>query len=202
MKAIVFDFGNVIGFFDHRVALNKLTPFTDMAVADMLMTVYGGELEVAFESGRIGTAEFLRQFRELCRLTCADDFLCAAVADIFRPNEPVCALIPRLKAAGYRLLLGSNTNEVHAAHFRQQFADTLRHFDVLVLSHEAQVRKPLPGFFEFCQRLTGCAPHECVFIDDLAGNVAGAVACGWHGIVYLDPQDLAARLKKLGVRWE
>jgi FMN phosphatase YigB (HAD superfamily) len=39
-----------------------------------------------------------------------------------------------------------------------------------------------------------------VFIDDLAANVAGAVACGWHGVVYIDPEDLQARLKQLGVR--
>jgi hypothetical protein len=40
-----------------------------------------------------------------------------------------------------------------------------------------------------------------VFIDDLPANVAGAVACGWHGIVYLDAEDLVARLRQLGVRF-
>ena len=104
MKAIVFDFGNVLGFFDHQRTLTKLTPFTDMSPAEMLMAVYGAELEDAFESGQVSAAEFLRQYRERCRLNCAEEFLRAAVADIFQPNEPVCALVPRLKAAGYTLL--------------------------------------------------------------------------------------------------
>ncbi len=51
MKTIVFDFGNVLGFFDHYRTLNKLTPYTDMAAADMLAAVYGAELEDDFESG-------------------------------------------------------------------------------------------------------------------------------------------------------
>jgi putative hydrolase of the HAD superfamily len=201
MKAVVFDFGNVIAFFDHQRTLGKLTPYTDMSADAMLAAVYGADLEDAFESGRMSGAEFLRHFRELCRLTCDDAFLHAACADIFWANEPVCALVPGLKAAGYKLVLGSNTNEIHAAHFRRQFADTLRHFDGLVLSHEAGVRKPRRGFFDNCQRLAGCAAHECVFIDDLAANVAGATACGWHGIVYRDDTELQGRLSDLGVRW-
>ena len=41
-----------------------------------------------------------------------------------------------------------------------------------------------------------------LFIDDLPANVQGAVECGWQGIVFLDAEDLKARLIKLGIRWE
>jgi glucose-1-phosphatase len=68
IEAIVFDFGQVIGFFDHGRTLAKLAPFTDMPPQEMYATIYGGELEDAFESGRIGEAEFLHRFREQCRL--------------------------------------------------------------------------------------------------------------------------------------
>src|SRR5256885_2082428 len=112
MKAIVFDFGNVIGYFDHRRTLTKLTAFTDLKPEEMLDRVYGTDLEDDFDTGRVSAAEFLQRFRDLCRLTCDDELLRAAVADIFWPNEPVCVLPPRLKAAGYTLLLGSNTNEI------------------------------------------------------------------------------------------
>jgi putative hydrolase of the HAD superfamily len=199
MRAIVFDFGNVVGFFDHYQTLNKLTAHTDMTAQAMYAAVFDSDLEDAFESGRLTVPQFLGRFRELCGLRCEDEYLNAACADIFRPNPEVCALLPRLKPH-YRLLLGSNTNELHAVQFRRQFADVLRYFDHLVLSFEIGVRKPRPGFFEHCQRLAGCPPQECLFIDDLPANVEGARACGWHGIVYKGIDDLGGQLKALGIR--
>ena len=132
------------------------------------------------------------------RLRCPDEFVRTTYGDIFSLNEEVCALLPRLKAR-YRLLLGSNTTELHTLQFTRQFADILRHFDALVLSFQIGVRKPQPGFFDHCRRLAGCDAEECLFIDDLAANVAGAVACGWQGIVYQGIYDLRQRLAALGV---
>jgi putative hydrolase of the HAD superfamily len=198
MRAIVFDFGNVVGYFDHYRALNKLTRYTDLSPRAMYELAYASDLEDAFESGRIGVTEFLQRVRTLCRLTCDDEILSAACADIFWPNADVCALLPALTPR-YRLLLGSNTNELHARQFRRQFADALRHFDHLVLSHEVGVRKPRAAFFEHCRRLAGCDAAECLFIDDLPANVEGARACGWHGIVYTGIDDLRRRMAALGV---
>src|SRR5207244_2214206 len=96
-----------------------------------------------------------------------------AFGDIFWPNDEVCALVPRLKER-YRLLLGSNTTELHARRFRQQFADILGHLDALVLSYEVGARKPKAAFFEHCQRQAGCESHQCLFIDDLSANIEGA----------------------------
>src|SRR5579862_3523290 len=107
IKTIAFDFGQVIGFFDHGRTLGKLTAHTDMTEQQMYAAVYDGELEDAFESGRIGEREFLTRFRALCRLRCDEDFLGAAIADIFWPNDALCALLAQLKQS-YRLVLGSN----------------------------------------------------------------------------------------------
>jgi len=198
LKTIVFDFGNVIGFFDYRITTERLARYSHLSADDIQRFIYGGKLEDAYESGRITSADFLRRVRHGCGLTCPDEVLAPAFADMFRPNLEVCALVPRLKPH-YSLLLGSNTNELHSRHFVRQFADTLRHFDALVLSHEVGARKPRPEFFQHAQRLAGCAPEECLFIDDLPANVAGARALGWQGIVYSAVVDLAAELAKLGV---
>ena len=198
IQTIVFDFGNVVGRFDYGRTLESLRRHTDLTPQEIRAAIYAAELEDAYESGRLSTAEFLAKVRAVCRLNCADEVLRAAWCDIFWPNEEVCALIPQLKPR-YRLLLGSNTNELHAGHFRRQFADTLRHFDALVLSHEVGARKPRPAFFEHCQRLAGCGPEGCLFIDDLPANVAGARACGWHGIVFTGAADLRTHLADLGV---
>ena len=198
IKSIVFDFGNVIGCFDHELVYQKLVPLAGVPSETLRSVLFDARLEDDYESGRVITAELLRHVRGACGFRCADDELIAAYADMFWPNQPVCDLVPRLKPR-YRLLLLSNTNELHANQFRWQFADTLSHFDHQILSYEVGVRKPNPGIFERCQRLAECAPAECVFIDDLAKNVEGGRAFGWHGIVYQGIEDLRQRLAQIGV---
>ncbi len=198
VKAIVFDFGNVIGFFDHRLTTTRLAAHTDMPADAIHAYLYGGRLEDDYESGRISGTEFLRQVRETCRLRCSEEVLAKAWADIFWPNEDVIALIPGLRPH-YRLLVASNTNELHTQQFCRQFAEVFLHFDALVFSHAVGARKPKAAFFEHCQRLAGCAAAECLFIDDLPRNVAGAQACGWQGLVYVGIEDLRSRLAALGI---
>jgi len=195
MQTLIFDFGNVVGFFDHALTLRRLTPYTDMSAREMFEAVYNSELEDAFESGRIDVDEFLDAFRELCRLRCDVTHLTRSVADIFRPNPEICGLLPRLKGR-YRLLLGSNTNPLHSEQFLPQFADEMAHFDALILSYEIGVRKPKEGFFKHCVRWANCPAEECLFIDDLPANIEGARAAGLQGVVYAPGTDF---LKDFGI---
>lgn len=198
IRTIVFDFGNVVGYFDHRPTLERLAPHTPLSVAELQRRLYGGDLEIRYESGQLDTAAFLQKVRHHCRLRCSDEVIAAAWVDIFRPNLDVGELIAQLKNH-YRLLLLSNTNELHARRFRRQFAEVLQHFEALVLSYKIGHRKPEPEVFEHCRRLAGCAAEECLFIDDLPANVAGALAVGWHGMVYRDIVGLRRDLQALGV---
>lgn len=198
MQAIIFDFGNVVAFFDHYRTLNRLAPYTDMALERIYADVYQGDLEDAFERGALTTPQFLKRVMERACLRCEEQFLEGAIGDIFWPNPEVCALVPILKQR-YRVILGSNTNAIHSRHFVQQFADVLGHFDGIVLSHDIGVRKPNAGFFQHCQRLAGAPAENCVFIDDLAANVEGAKQAGLRGLLYKPNDDLPGKLRALGV---
>jgi len=198
MQTIIFDFGNVVGFFDHWRALRKLEPIAAASAQQMYDLACAGPLGDDIESGRIGAEEFLRRFKSECGITCSDEFLEEACADIFWPNSEVCELIPRLKPR-YRILLGSNTNVIHACRFKKQFADVLRHFDALILSHEIGVRKPKVDFFHHCQKHSRGKPEEVLFLDDVADNVASARTLGWQGIVYQPNDGLLAKLAAAGV---
>ncbi|MER2056586.1 MAG: HAD-IA family hydrolase, partial [Clostridia bacterium] len=58
--------------------------------------------------------------------------------------------------------------------------------------------KPMPEIYKAFTAKFSLLPEECVFIDDAAANVAGAVACGWQGIVFHgDSEELAEKLKKI-----
>jgi putative hydrolase of the HAD superfamily len=198
IQTIIFDFGNVVGFFDHHLVTNRLAAHGSLPAAELHALIFGGALEDDYEAGRISSAEFLSRVRAAADLRCSEEDLIQCYADIFWPNQDVCALLPLLKA-NYRLLLASNTSELHSRQFRRQFADSLRHFDAMVLSHEIGARKPGATFFAEClKRATGTAA-ACVFIDDLTDNIAGARACGLHGVVYTGIDDLHRELKRLGI---
>ena len=201
IKTLIFDFGNVVGFFDHRLTTTRLVRYSTLSAETLHANLFASELEDDYEAGRLTTTEFVQEIRRVCLVDCTDEVIATAWADIFAPNPDICDLIPRLKPH-YRLLLGSNTNELHSLHFLKQFESTLRLFDAIVLSYAVGARKPQAAFFQHCVKAASCEPSQCVFIDDLEANVAGARACGLHGIVYKELKDLQAELHRLGVRCE
>jgi putative hydrolase of the HAD superfamily len=198
IRTIVFDFGNVVGFFSHRRAAEQLAAYGDVAPEAIQAFLFGNNVEDDYESGRLSTPQLMNLVRDHFRLRCTDEQFAVAFGDMFWPNDEVCGLVPRL-ARRHRLLLLSNTNELHARVFLKRFRDTLRHFDALVLSHQVGVRKPDPRVYARCRGLAGTAARECLFIDDLPSNVEAARACGWQGLVYERGMDLGAALAGLGV---
>ncbi len=199
IQTLVFDFGNVVAFFDHGLASKRLAACSELPQDVLHAQLFGTPLEDDYEAGRLSTGQFVRLACTTCRLRCTANDFASAYVDIFWPNADVCALLPRLKPY-HRLLLLSNTNDLHARRFRRQFAETLALFDGLVLSHEVGQRKPDAAIYEHTLRLAGCDPAACVFIDDRHENVAAARTCGWHGIVYTDFAELCRELSALGIR--
>jgi putative hydrolase of the HAD superfamily len=201
--AVIFDFGNVIAHFDYTRACTRLGSRFGLSGEQLLARVRAGGLDTAlkrYETGRSTAHDFSKTIRSLAGLEgVTHDEFAEAWVDIFWLNEPVAELVGSLRRRGYTLVLGSNTNELHAAKFRHQFAATLAHFDRLVLSYEVGHLKPSAEFFMACARAAERPESSCVFIDDLAENVAGAQAVGMRGIVYRDPKSLGAELERVGI---
>ncbi len=143
--------------------------------------------------------EFSAAMTALVGLEIDHETFAAAWVDIFWPNEPIAPVLSALKHQGYTLVLGSNTNDLHAAQFRAQFATTLAMFDRLILSYEIGHIKPSREFYHACAEAAGAHPGDCVFIDDLAENVEGARAAGLRGVIYRDVPGLVAALRDHGV---
>jgi putative hydrolase of the HAD superfamily len=198
ITTVVFDFGNVLGFFSHRRAAEQLAAYSSLAAEAILAQLLDSRLEDDYDSGRLSTSAVMGLAREMCRLSCTDEQFATAFGDMFTPNIAVCTLVPLLKPR-YNLVLLSNTNDLHARQFLAQFRATLSHFDHLVLSHELGVRKPDPRAYAHCQHLVGQPAAQCLFIDDLPSNVAAARACGWQGIVYEPGLDLHRALAGCGI---
>ena len=200
VKAVVFDFGNVVAFFSRDRAVEQLAAFAPPGVSrpEMVDFLFYTDLEPRFERGELSAAEVMKQVRQRFSLTGSDEELARAFADMFTANDEVCRVIPRLHGR-YRLALLSNTNDLHYRHFREQFRDTLAYFDLVVTSHEVGFRKPDPRIYQLVEQRLGCAPAECLFVDDLPANIDAAKERGWQGVVYHQGCDLLAELRRAGV---
>jgi putative hydrolase of the HAD superfamily len=200
--ALIFDFGNVIAHFDYRKAASKLGSKLGISGEDLLKKLRPlgfSDLLKKYESGKIPAEQFTKGVSDLIGLEVTHDEFVVAWADIFTANESIVPLISKLKNSGYTLVLGSNTNDLHANQFRRQFAETLAHFDRLVLSYEVGHIKPSAAFYLACAEAAGAEPSDCVFIDDLVENVEGARAAGLVGILYESTERLIEDLKVLGI---
>jgi glucose-1-phosphatase len=200
IRTILFDFGNVVAFFDHERAIRRLLDHTNATPERLWQLVYQDDLAYRYERGEVVTDDLYAIARDKGGVRCSLAEFVEAFCDIFWPNPPMADLVPRLKQAGYRLVLASNTNAAHYQHFRVQFKDVLDQFDAISVSHEAGERKPNAGFYEYTHRLAECEKRECLFVDDLLVNVTAAREFGWNAIQYTRFDELIPALRAAGVR--
>jgi HAD superfamily hydrolase (TIGR01509 family) len=199
ISTVISDLGRVVLWFDNNIFLRKLADAAGKPFSDVKAMVHGDlGLFRRFDGGAV-TPDFV--FKNVTELVGADisyEAFFEMYNDIFSPNAPAVDVLSRVKAAGYKTLLLSNTDSERFVFVRHRFPEVL-FFDHYVLSYELKLLKPDPAIYLAAARLAGASPGECVFIDDMEENIAGAVAAGLAGIHYTPATDLAAELKKLGL---
>lgn len=193
MQALLLDFGNVVAFFDHRRASRQLAALAGVPTTEeqVFERVFASPLEPDLDRGRIPSSEFLRLLREHLDLAASDDEIVTAWCDIFRPNAELVAQLPRVRPLVHRLVLASNTNDLHFQWIAGQFAAPLALFDELVLSYKVGARKPEEAFFRRCVDAAGVPAGQCVFVDDKPEFVEAARRTGMAGVLYRPGLDLA-----------
>ena len=197
IKGVIFDFGGVIHAFDAEVFYRRLGTRTEMTPEEIASLIAGSGLPHRYESGEISSREFFRGMESLIGLRVSEDEFRSAFVAIFTPIEPTLRLIRGLSRT-YRLGLLSNTNEWHFEHHIRT-VDVFPLFDAVTLSYQVRTMKPAEGIYRDSLGKIGLPPEECVFVDDLEENVAGAKRMNIHAIRYTDHQRLVSSLAELGV---
>ncbi|EHY88753.1 HAD-IA family hydrolase [Saccharomonospora azurea] len=96
------------------------------------------------------------------------------------------------RAHGVRTALLSNAGGGPEA--REAFGDR---FDAVVFSGDVGVAKPDVAVYRLTADRLGVTPGECVFVDDSAVNVAGAVSAGMVGVRHVSVAETLAELEAL-----
>ena len=105
-------------------------------------------------------------------------------------------LVHQLKEVGYHLYILSNYPEIL---FRKhtQYADFMDDMEGMVVSYMIHVGKPERVVYQtLCDRY-GLNKEECLFFDDRAENVQGAIDFGMRAKRVLSAKGLAADLEEL-----
>lgn len=198
IRAVIFDFGNVICSFDVHRFLRNLAPFTPLSFSDLQNVL--PELSVherRYESGKITSEQFLKKVVDCCRLTISRDDFVRAYVDIFTPIPQTMKLLGVLKPH-YKLGLLSNTNDWHFEHGIRP-VEVYPLFDSISLSFRVGAMKPAREIYLDALAKLEVPAAECVYIDDLEENVQAAESLGMIGIRFISPPHLEARLRDLSI---
>lgn len=69
--------------------------------------------------------------------------------------------------------------------------------DLIIYSHEVGVAKPDRRIYELTWERLGVQPAEMIFLDDVAGHVAAARACGIHAILFQSNAQAIAEIEAM-----
>jgi len=150
----------------------------------------------ALERGELPRAEFERELAaELARRgvpVAAEGLLDRMLGGLDEPEPRMHALVRAARQAGLRTALLSNSwgNSYDRTGWEEMF-------EVVVISGEVGMRKPEARIFTHTVERLGLEPGQCVLVDDLPSNVAGAEAVGMHAVLHREVSTTAAAVGAL-----
>jgi 2-haloacid dehalogenase len=161
LRAVAFDLGNVMIYWDPRLLYRKLLP-SEEAVERFLATICTADWNHRLDAGlplAEGIAERIEQFPE-------HEALIRAYGERFGemtlPMPGSIALLEELRANGVSLYALSNWNGDTFERTRASFP-FLDRFDGLVISGRIGVAKPDPGIYRHLLEATSLDPEELLF---------------------------------------
>ena len=195
MKGLLVDFGGVL-------TTNVFDSFRDFCVAegldpDSIKRLFredprARELVRSLETGELSEDDFGERFGELLEIEQRGGLVDRIFGGL-RPDERMLDALRRARAAGIRTGLVSNS--MGAGRYDRDVFPEL--FDGVVISGDVGMHKPEPEIFHLGAEKIGVPPADCVFVDDLKENIAGAEAVGMTGILHRGSDRTLPELERL-----
>jgi 2-haloacid dehalogenase len=197
IKAIIFDFGNVLLEWDPRNVYKRYFPNDSEAMERFLKEVNFMDWNLQQDKGRPfaeGIAILSQQFPQHVHLIQAyhDHWIDSVGQSITGTVE----ILRHLKGAGYPLYGLSNWSAETFPYARARF-DFFHVFDDIVISGEVGHVKPDPEIFHILLKKIRRPAHECLLIDDSLPNIEQANKMGFATIHFESPAHLEKELEQL-----
>ncbi|MDQ1711530.1 MAG: putative hydrolase of the superfamily [Frankiaceae bacterium] len=201
LTALVVDFGGVLTT-SMRESFTEFVKAEDVDGEHLHTVLFGdygeGTLVHGVETGAVTMEEFERELAARLKTTSGDPVAAEGlVRRMFAgagADGRMLGAVRKARESGLRTALLSNSWGNRDSYAFEHF-DTL--FDAVVISGEVGMRKPDPGIYALAAREVGVPPEQCVFVDDIAANVRGAVAAGMVGVHHTDTAATLLELETL-----
>src|SRR6185436_4286610 len=199
IKAIIFDFGNVLLEWNPRYVYHRYFPDDPKGMERFLAEVNFAEGNLEQDKGRPfaeGVAILSEKFPHYAELIQAyhenwTDSIGAAYSGTIE-------ILKKLKQAGYPLYGLSNWSAETFPFAREKY-DFFDLFDDFVISGDVGHVKPDPEIFRIMLGKIGRPAGECLFIDDAVTNISQAQKMGFATVHFQSPEHLAVVLHELNI---
>lgn len=198
IRALLFDLGNVLVPVDFRRCRAALAEVCAHPPKEVQRILGGSGLPKKYESGEVSSAEFFDTTCRLLDMNVTYEKFTQVWGEIFAPEPLVPETLLTSLRARHRLILLSNTNDMHFTLAEQRYP-LLRHFDEYILSYKVGAMKPEPRIYQQAIAAAGCAASECFFVDDLAENVEAARRAGIDAALFTSLAQLRSDLAARGI---
>ncbi|PVE46020.1 HAD family phosphatase [Pararhodobacter aggregans] len=196
---LVFDVGNVLIRWRPELAVAHVYPEREAALAYLERMGFA-----AWNLANDGGRPFAEAMAELRAAHGAEAEALAEYPARFGETirEPIAgtwALIDRLKAKGLRLFAITNFAAETWPVALRVHPRLGEDFEDVIVSGQVGLLKPGAAIYRLLLERHGLAAEDCLFIDDSAGNVAGARAVGMQVHLFTTPPALEADLAARGL---
>ena len=197
VKAFLFDLGNVLVRFDHRMAARKITEGTGAAPEKLFEMFFESPLVVEHDTGRISTRQFYEEVSRHIGMRIPYERFLEVWNDIFVADEAMNRLVARLLEK-YPCYLISNTNRPHFEYLRG-LCPVLDRLNGWILSYEVGHLKPNPAIYHRALEVARLKPSEMFYVDDRDDLIQAALAMGFQTHRFGGYEGLAAELEARGI---
>ena len=197
IRAVIFDLGGVLVGFKGQAFLQETLSFVPMAnIVEWNNST--AELQRLFELGLLQEQEFFEKLQPLMKKKLSFQQFCKKWSDFFTFRPKVFGLLAKLKAAGYKIGILSNTNALHWSWIKKHYNFDSA-VDAVVTSFECHCLKPDKKIFNSVLAGLQEKPENCIYIDDLPKYVDAARALGFNAIQYKSLSQMKKELSEFGV---
>ena len=181
IKNLLFDYGDIFINLDKPATAHELNK---LGIQDFTPEMV--EKNQAYEKGLMTTEAFVDFYHKEFPHTTKEALIDAWNAILLDFPKQRLEFIKQLaKDKRYRLLLLSNTNDLHISWIQHDWGMELYNefaacFEQFYLSHEINLRKPDANIYEFVLRENDLKASETLFIDDTRENTDAAAKLGIH----------------------
>jgi 2-haloacid dehalogenase len=199
IKAIIFDFGNVLLEWNPRYVYQRYFPNDPEGMEDFLEEVDFMNWNAQQDKGRTfaeGVALLSEKFPHHAELIQAyhDNWK----DSIGTSYTGTVKLLKEMKQAGYPVYGLSNWSAETFPYARQKY-DFFELLDDMVISGQVGHIKPDPEIFHILLEKIGRPAQECLFIDDSPTNIDQAKKMGFQTIHFQSSEQLEIVLRELNL---